>query len=385
MNHSLRETMKKLLVLSLAGIMMLAVTACTVSSSSFSMVSKMDNTIEIKASNCDTDTTSDGSIQVGDAEVLVLEAALTSGKLNIRVLADGKDKNAAADAEQEISGNDTAELSVPGAGAYNVLCFVLEEGTSGTVKIYTKAAETTAAVKETETEVAAEESETEAAAEESEADLEVADDGEEGMPALQGAAMAVDDFLVREWGELRDVTYTLDENTIYVSLWADGINNATIDDVTNWDEVTNMFDYLADGCADIMKDAGLEDGLVRLHLVSDETNDAYLIYENKDVVWDYFANENDGADVQGGESGGYLIMSEEEQKAAIADYVGCDAENLEYVGDGTYNNEESVSVYSYVDNGGGEADIRFLLFDDGIVLGYTPDGNVISVEGYFAQ
>ncbi|MBR3525784.1 MAG: hypothetical protein IKO11_08045, partial [Lachnospiraceae bacterium] len=347
-------------------------------------VSKMDNTIEIKASNCDTDTTSDGSIQVGAAEVLVVESSLTSGKLNIRVLADGKDKNAAADAEQEFSGNDTGELSVPGEGAYDIYCYVLEEGTSGTVKIYTKAAETTAAVKETETEAAAEETETEAA-DESEADLDVADDGEEGMPALQEAAIAVDDLLVREWGELRDVTYTLDENTIYVSLWADGINNETIDDVTNWDEVTNMFDYLADGCADIMKDAGLEDGLVRLHFVSDETNDAYLIYENKDVVWDYFANESDGADVQGGESGGYLIMSEEEQKAAIADYVGCDADNLEYVGDGTYNNEESVSVYSYVDNGGGEADIRFLLFDDGIVLGYTPDGNVISVEGYFAQ
>ena len=139
-------------------------------------------------------------------------------------------------------------------------------------------------MKETETEAAAEETETEAA-DESEADLDVADDGEEGMPALQEAAIAVDDLLVREWGELRDVTYTLDENTIYVSLWADGINNETIDDVTNWDEVTNMFDYLADGCADIMKDAGLEDGLVRLHFVSDETNDAYLIYENKDVVW----------------------------------------------------------------------------------------------------
>ena len=384
MNHSLRKNMKKLLIMSLAGILTLAATACTVSSSSFSMVSKMDNTIEIKASNCNTDTTSDGSIQVGAAEVLVVESSLTSGKLNIRVLADGKDKNAAADAEQEFSGNDTGELSVPGEGAYDIYCYVLEEGTSGTMKIYTKAAETTAAVKETETEAAAEESETEAA-EESEADLDVADDGEEGMPALQEAAIAVDDYLVREWGELRDVTYTLDENTIYVSLWADGINNETIDDVTNWDEVTNMFDYLADGCADIMKDAGLEDGLVRLHLVSDETNDAYLIYENKDVVWDYFANESDGADVQGGESGGYLIMSEEEQKAAIADYVGCDAENLEYVGDGTYNNEEAVSVYSYVDNGGGEADIRFLLFDDGIVLGYTPDGNVITVEGYFAQ
>ena len=275
MNHSLRETMKKLLILSLAGILTLAATACTVSSSSFSMVSKMDNTIEIKASNCDTDTTSDGSIQVGAAEILVVESSLTSGKLNIRVLADGKDKNAAADAEQEFSGNDTGELSVPGEGAYDIYCYVLEEGTSGTMKIYTKAAETTAAVKETETEAAAEETETEAA-EESEADLDVADDGEEGMPALQEAAIAVDDYLVREWGELRDVTYTLDENTIYVSLWADGINNETIDDVTNWDEVTNMFDYLADGCADIMKDAGLEDGLVRLHLVSDETNDAYL-------------------------------------------------------------------------------------------------------------
>ena len=145
MSHLLKDTAKKLLVLSLAGILTLAATACTVSSSSFSMVSKMDNTIEIKASNCDTDTTSDGSIQVGAAEVLVVESSLTSGKLNIRVLADGKDKNAAADAEQEFSGNDTGELSVPGEGAYDIYCYVLEEGTSGTMKIYTKAAETTAA------------------------------------------------------------------------------------------------------------------------------------------------------------------------------------------------------------------------------------------------
>ena len=78
-------------------------------------------------------------------------------------------------------------------------------------------------------------------------------------------------------------------------------------------------------------------------------------------------------------------MSEEEQKSVIADWVGCDAENLEYDGDGTFNDTESVAIYSFIDEGGSEADIRLLLFDDGDIVGFTPDNEVIDVEGYFAQ
>ena len=405
MNRSLKETMKKLLVLACAGILAIAVSACTTSSSSFSMYSKMNNTIEINASNSGTDTSSDGSIQVGNAEVLVVEAALTSGKLNIRVLADGKEESAAADAEQAFSGNDTAELTVPRGGEYKVFCNVLEEGTSGSMKIYTKAAETKAAAETTAAEettaatetsaaeettaaeeTSADEPEREASAEDgSDGNLEVADDSEDGIPPLREAAIAVDDLMVQEWSELRDVSYTLEENSIYVSLWADGINNETIDDVSNWEEVQNAFDDFAEECADILKNAGVENGHVWLYLVSDTTDDVYLAYKDNREVWDYFDNKGKSVAHLDGDSGGYLVMSEEEQKSVIADWVGCDAENLEYDGDGTFNDTESVAIYSFIDEGGSEADIRLLLFDDGDIVGFTPDNEVIDVEGYFAQ
>ena len=190
---------------------------------------------------------------------------------------------------------------------------------------------------------------------------------------------------MQEWSELRDVSYTLEEDSIYVSLWADGINNETIDDVNNWDEVRNAFDGFAEECADILENAGVENGHVWLYLVSDTTDDVYLAYRDNKAVWDYFDNQGKSVAHLDGESGGYLVMSEEEQKSIIADWVGCSAEDLEYIGDGTFNDTESVAIYSFIDEEGSEADIRLLLFDDGNIVGFTPDNEVIDVEGYFAQ
>lgn len=399
---TLQRRLRKALALTCAGVLAAAVTACSSSSSSFSMVS-LNGNIEIKAENCDTDTDSSTGITVDDGDVLVVESALTAGSLNIRVLADGKAEGDAADAEQSFAGSDTGELTLPGAGDYTVYCSALENGTSGTMKIYitdggadgadaddADAPDKAAGADEADAENAAAAAGGAGAAGEAadiDGDVEMPED--EGMPALEQAALEIDDYLDEEWGDLRKVTYTLEEDTVYTILWADGINSGTIDDVTDWDEVRSFFDGLAEDCTEIMKNNGLENGHVYLQLVSDVEDDTYLIYVDRDVTWDYFgdADQQDNADgqAQAGASGGYLIMSEEEQKAVIADWVGCAPENLFYVGDGTYDNSESVSVYGYVDNGGGEADIRLLLFDDGEVYGFTPDRELINVEDYFAN
>ena len=105
--------LNRVFALVIAALLAFSVTACSSSSSSFSIESKMDNTIVINAENCDTETTGDGNIKVGSSEVIVVEPSLTSGSMKFRALASGKAEDAAADAEQEVSGSTAAELSVP--------------------------------------------------------------------------------------------------------------------------------------------------------------------------------------------------------------------------------------------------------------------------------
>ena len=46
---------------------------------------------------------------------------------------------------------------------------------------------------------------------------------------LQMAAIAIDDSLSTAWGENRNVSYTEDENKIYIIIWDDGVNEKTIE------------------------------------------------------------------------------------------------------------------------------------------------------------
>ncbi|HBB61672.1 MAG TPA: hypothetical protein DCZ61_07780, partial [Lachnospiraceae bacterium] len=56
MKNSLNNRLRRGLACAAAVLTALAMTACSTSSSSFSMVSKPDNTIEVKSENADPDT-----------------------------------------------------------------------------------------------------------------------------------------------------------------------------------------------------------------------------------------------------------------------------------------------------------------------------------------
>ena len=77
------------------------------------------------------------------------------------------------------------------------------------------------------------------------------------------------------------------------------------------------------------------------------------------------------------------MLSEEEQKAMIAEYTACKPEELEFVGNGTYDEDQPVAIFSHVDAEGNESDIRLLLFDNGSLGGYTPEGELVEVKDFF--
>ena len=370
MKHAITENAKRICAALTAMACAFALAACSSSSSSFSMTSKMDNTIEVKSENADPDTSSDGNIVIQNGEALVVESAITAGALNVKVVNAEKGEDGAPDAEQEFAGTSTDEIALPGGGEYKVICSSAKDGTTGTLKMYAKASENAAA---------------EEAAEEDAARTAEVSDGAEENPLIQAAA-AIDDDLAATWGDSRNVSYTLEENTVYIQVWEEGINTETIKDVNNWEDVKQglLEDY--DIYADIMNKTLTEEGHLYLQFVSDAQDKAFFSIVDGEVVYDVFADENAaGAEIEEDEESGYLALSVEEQKPLLAEFLGCKPENLEFVDNGTYDDKEPVAIYRHVDAEGNESDIRILLFDDGTVFGFTPENEVIEVKNYFAE
>lgn len=153
------------------------------------------------------------------------------------------------------------------------------------------------------------------------------------------------------------IRYTLEENTIYVQVWEEGTTAESVKDFDNWENFRTSFM---------------------------ETFDAYYAYFEANQIKDGHLYLQYVSEAQDTESG-YLMLSEEEIKPMLAEYLGCGPENLEFVDNGTYDDKEPVAIYRQVDEAGNESDIRILLFDDGSVLGYTPEETVIDVKDFFAQ
>ena len=100
MKHSLKENANRICAALTAMACAFALAACSSSSSSFSMTSKMDNTIEVKSENADPDTSSDGNIVIQNGEALVVESAITAGALNVKVVNAEKGEDGAPDVVQ---------------------------------------------------------------------------------------------------------------------------------------------------------------------------------------------------------------------------------------------------------------------------------------------
>ena len=160
---------------------------------------------------------------IEEGEVLVVESAVTAGALNVKVVNAEKGENGEPDAEQEFGGTSTDEMELPSGGEYNVYCGPAVEGTTGTLKMYAKAAEGRAA-------------DTGAADQSGEMT-----EGEEELPVLVQIAGEIDADLEANWGKERNVTYTLEENTIYVQVWEEGTTAESVKDFDNWENFRTSF------------------------------------------------------------------------------------------------------------------------------------------------
>lgn len=70
--------------------------------------------------------------------------------------------------------------------------------------------------------------------------------------------------------------------------------------------------------------------------------------------------------------------SPDSEKSRVAEYVGCNQDNLIY--SDTIKIECAKYVYEYVDDGGGAADFVILVLEDGTIIGYYPDGQYLDVK-----
>ena len=370
----MKTELTKLFALMAAVVLAVSATACSSSSSSFKFEGRMDNTIVITAENSDTDAGGSGSIRVGSGEVIVAESDLSSGSVKIRVLASGKAESDAAEAEQVFSAKDTAEFPLP-EGEYDVYSQVNEAKTTGSLKLYTKAGETAAAAG-----ASADDEQTAGTGEAASEAVETYDVNSDGEISLLGqAAAAMDDRLEEIWGENRRVSYTEETNTVYIIIWEDGVDSEKIRTIQNWDEFKEDKRKMSEDCQAILDQAGIKDGHVIVQHASATEDISFLTIEDGEVTYDMFAADSE-KEVENGEAGGALVMTPEEQSEAIAKYLECKPENVVFYDTGTFNEEERVAIFRYVDDEGNEADLLLLLFDDGSLYGYTPEKELVDAK-----
>lgn len=199
---------------------------------------------------------------------------------------------------------------------------------------------------------------------------------------LQMAAYAIDDSLSTAWGENRNVSYTEDENKIYIIIWDDGVNEKTIENVNNWDAVRDDKIKMFNAYYTVFDQVGIKDGHMSLQYTDEAKQFSFLTIEDGKVVNDYVKNKEM---MKTKEALGYLDASSQEQMKMIAKQIGSTPDHLFFVTKGTLNQTENVAYYGYKDQEGNEADIRLVFFDDGHVIGLNPDNTVLDVTNYFKE
>ena len=120
--------------------------------------------------------------------------------------------------------------------------------------------------------------------------VDVSQEGEEESKPLAAAAIDIYEDLQENWsGECR-VTYTEEENTVYVQCWDDGIDSENIAEISNWDEMLQGFAAMSEMCTECLKENGVEGGHSIVQYVSGEEEDAecFLEFEDEDLTYSYF-------------------------------------------------------------------------------------------------
>ena len=150
--------------------------------------------------------------------------------------------------------------------------------------------------------------------------------------------------------------------------------------IKNWDEFKEDKLQIFNTYYTVFDQLGIEDGHLCLQYGSDTEDIVFLTIEDGEVTYDVFAYGGEAETEAAAENGGFLSKTEDEQREAIAEYLECKPENIIFDDTGTFNDDEPIAIFRYVDDGGGEADILLLLFDDGTLYGFTPENEVVDAK-----
>lgn len=128
--------MKKLTLIIMALILVLALTACGSSKSSeLKIDSNEDNTVTINADKASKESGGTANIEVGEGEKIAVTPFLKEGKISVIFFEPDNYDEAVADVTAESSDETVIELD---AGKYDIRVTVLEDA-EGTVTVSTKA------------------------------------------------------------------------------------------------------------------------------------------------------------------------------------------------------------------------------------------------------
>ena len=162
---------------------------------------------------------------------------------------------------------------------------------------------------------------------------------------LQMAAIAIDDSLSTAWGENRNVSYTEDENKIYIVIWDDGVDEKTIENVNNWDAVREDKIKMFNAYYTVFDQLGIKDGHMSLQYADETKQFSFLTIEDGKIVNDYVKNKEM---MKTKEALGYLDASNQEQMKMIAKQIGSTPDHLFFITKGTLNQTENPVSFSVV-------------------------------------
>ncbi|MBQ8075322.1 MAG: hypothetical protein IJ237_04975 [Oscillospiraceae bacterium] len=109
---------------------------------------------------------------------------------------------------------------------------------------------------------------------------------------VEDVALMMDADLNSFWGENKSVKYTDDdkEQLIHIAMWEDGVNSETINDVNNWDEVTDAKITLYNDYIDALNELGMGNVVLNLDYLSEDQDVTFFTIEAGEITYDAFAD-----------------------------------------------------------------------------------------------
>ena len=109
---------------------------------------------------------------------------------------------------------------------------------------------------------------------------------------LKDLGVMIDADIKSFWGDERDVRWLDDgENrSLSIFMWEDGVNEETIQDVNNWDEVTTARINLYNAYIDALEEFDMDDVILNLFYISDNQETGLFCIEGGEITYDIFGD-----------------------------------------------------------------------------------------------